>query len=207
MELIGQLDSPFTRRVAITLDHYGLPFANNNWSVFGNAKEIADVNPLIRVPTLVLDGGEALIETWSIIDYIDTLVAPEARLWPQAQPARRQAQKIVAVASGVSDKAVVLFYELRLHEAPSPAYVARLEQQIAGGLVWLEVASVQAAKYWIDQRTTQADLAVACSLRHLREAHPQLFSERLYPSLAARAAASEELEIFKRNSQPFVPPA
>ena len=71
MILIGQYDSPFVRRVAIALRLYGLPFEHRPWSTFGEGDKIAPYNPLRRVPTLVLDGGEALIESTAILDYLD----------------------------------------------------------------------------------------------------------------------------------------
>jgi glutathione S-transferase len=77
MILIGQYDSPFVRRVAIALRLYGLPFEHRPWSTFGDADKIAPFNPLRRVPTLVLDDGEALIESMAILDYLDELVGPD----------------------------------------------------------------------------------------------------------------------------------
>ena len=59
--LIGQYDSPFVRRVAIAMRLYGMPFEHRPWSVFGDAEKIAAYNPLMRVPTLVLNTGEALV--------------------------------------------------------------------------------------------------------------------------------------------------
>jgi glutathione S-transferase len=67
MFLIGQYDSPFVRRVAIALRLYDLPFEHKPWSTFGDADKIAPYNPLRRVPTLVLDSGEALIESTAIL--------------------------------------------------------------------------------------------------------------------------------------------
>ena len=54
MILIGQFDSPFVRRVAITMRLYGIVFEHRPWSTFGDAERIAAYNPLRRVPTLVL---------------------------------------------------------------------------------------------------------------------------------------------------------
>ena len=79
MILIGQYDSPFVRRVGIALTLYGLPFEHRPWSTFGDAEKIRPYNPLIRVPTLVLDDGEVLIESHIILDYLDSLVPPTAR--------------------------------------------------------------------------------------------------------------------------------
>src|SRR5215813_10852277 len=86
MFLIGQYDSPFVRRVAIALKLYGLAFEHKPWSTFGDADKIAPYNPLRRVPTLVLDDGEALIESTIILDYLDELVGPEKAMLPA--PAR-----------------------------------------------------------------------------------------------------------------------
>lgn len=71
MFLIGQYDSPFVRRTAIALRLYGLPFEHKPWSTFGDAEQVAAYNPVQRVPTLVLDDGEALIESSAILDYLD----------------------------------------------------------------------------------------------------------------------------------------
>src|SRR5689334_2329113 len=80
MFLIGQYDSPFVRRVAIALRLYGLSFEHRPWSTFGDADKIAPYNPLRRVPTLVLDDGEALIESAIILEYLDELVGEGAKV-------------------------------------------------------------------------------------------------------------------------------
>ncbi len=73
MLLIGQYDSPFVRRVAIAMRLYGIAYEHRPWSTFGDAETIAPYNPLRRVPTLVLDNGETLIESMAILDYVDEL--------------------------------------------------------------------------------------------------------------------------------------
>ncbi len=69
MILIGQYDSPFVRRVAIAMRLYGLAYEHRTWSTFGDAEKLAAFNPLRRVPTLVLDDGEVLIESFAILDF------------------------------------------------------------------------------------------------------------------------------------------
>ena len=88
MFLIGQYDSPFVRRVAIAMRLYGLAFEHRPWSTFGDAEKIAPYNPLRRVPTLVLDGGEALIESTAILDYLDELVGREKAMIARSGPDR-----------------------------------------------------------------------------------------------------------------------
>src|SRR5690348_13397940 len=98
MILIGQYDSPFVRRVGIALSLYGLSFEHRPWSVFGDTEKIRPYNPLTRVPTLVLDDGEVLIESHSILDYLDSLVPPERAMFPRTEPDRHRALKIAALA-------------------------------------------------------------------------------------------------------------
>jgi glutathione S-transferase len=80
MILIGQYDSPFVRRVAIALRLYAMPFEHRPWSTFGDADKIAPFNPLRRVPTLVLDDGETLLESGAILDHLDEMAGPERSL-------------------------------------------------------------------------------------------------------------------------------
>ena len=86
MFLIGQYDSPFVRRVAIAMRLYGFAFDHRPWSTFGDADKIAPYNPLRRVPTLVLDYGEALIESHIILDYLDELVGEEKAMSRRKAP-------------------------------------------------------------------------------------------------------------------------
>src|SRR6267378_6776639 len=111
MILIGQYDSPFVRRVAIALRLYGLPFEHRPWSTFGEGDRIAPYNPLRRVPTLVREDGEALIESTAILDYLDELVGLEKAMIAARGPERRRGLKICALATGLGDKAVSLLYE------------------------------------------------------------------------------------------------
>jgi glutathione S-transferase len=201
MKLIGQYDSPFTRRVGITMTLYGLAFEHSTWSVFGDADALAAVNPLIRVPTLVLDSGEALIETSAIIDYLDSLVEPEKRLLPQLQPERYRELQVVSLASGVSDMAVRLFYELRLHDVPSDDLVARLTRQIEQALAVLEKRQPS------DGAISQADIAVICMYRHLTECHPHIAPKGRYPAIEMHCAHFEAQQVFIDISQAFIAPA
>jgi len=91
MILIGQYDSPFVRRVAIAMRLYGLPFEHRPWSTFGEGDKIAPFNPLRRVPTLVLDDGEALIESTAILDYLDELAGAQDAMIAENGLERRRA--------------------------------------------------------------------------------------------------------------------
>jgi glutathione S-transferase len=208
MILIGQYDSPFVRRVGIALMLHELPFEHRPWSSFGDAEEIRRYNPLTRVPTLVLDNGEVLIESHLMLDYLDSLVPAERAMFPAAEPARHQALKIAALATGLADKAVSLFYEKRLHREVSDAWVDRCRAQIDATLAVLETDRVRrASAYWFGGRIGHADIAVAAVLRFVAEAHPGLIAMSEYPALSSHAARLEALPVFQAISQPFIAPA
>lgn len=208
MILIGQYDSPFVRRVGIALTLYGLAFEHRPWSVFGDAEKIRRYNPLTRVPTLVLDDGDVLIESHCILDYLDSL-APEGRaLFPAAEPQRHKALKVAALATGIADKAVSLFYEQRLHKEVSPVWVSRCGTQIEAALAVLEAdCAGRGSSCWFGDHIGHADIAVAATLRFVSEAHPGLVSMANCPALAAHAARLEALPVFETIRQPFIPPA
>jgi glutathione S-transferase len=208
MILIGQYDSAFVRRVGIALRLYGLEFEHRPWSVFGDAQMLMQVNPLGGVPVLVTDDGVALTDSKAILDHLDRLVGPERRLWPTDAEQAFEARRLTALATGLADRFVSLFYERRLHDNASPVLVQRREAQIAATLQALEKARGAAAGDWLyGAEITHADIALACVLRHLRESLPDLFDETRYPALAAHSARAEALPVFAEISQPFVAPA
>jgi glutathione S-transferase len=207
MLLIGQYDSPFVRRVAIAMRLYGIAFEHRPWSTFGDADKIAPYNPLRRVPTLVLDDGEALIESAMILDYLDDRVGPEKALIARSGDVRRQHLRISAFAMGLGDKAVSLLYERVLRKDKQlDLWVDRCRSQISGVLALLEKerAAVK-TPYWFGDRIGHADIAVACVLRLIGEAHPELIDAR-YPALKAHSERCEALPPFQEILQPLAPP-
>lgn len=203
MILIGQYDSPFVRRVAIALRLYGMAYEHRPWSVFRNAREIGAFNPLLRVPTLVADDGEALVESGAILDWLDEQVGPDRALIAASGPERRAALKVCALASGLADKAVSLVYEQLIHERATPLWVERCRTQIAGVLDALETNRAGRGRWWFGGRLGHADIITGCVLRFVREAHGDLFDAARWPALAAHADACEALADFQAVAQPF----
>jgi glutathione S-transferase len=209
MILIGQYDSPFVRRTAIAMRLYGIAFEHRPWSVFGDAEKIRPYNPLLRVPTLVLDEGDVLIESLAILDYLDRQMPAAERMFPQEEPARHKALKLASLAAGISDKAVALYYEQNLHGegAISALWVERCRGQIKGALATLEKERAAAGGgYLFGGRIGHADVTIACMLRHLREAHPEFAPLDGLPALKDHADRMETLPVFKEIQQPFIPP-
>lgn len=208
MILIGQFDSPFVRRVGVALRLYGLEFKHEPWSAFGDADKIRAYNPLTRVPTLVLDNGEVLIESHIILDYLDSLAPTGQAMFPTAEPARHKALKIASLAMGVGEKAVSLFYEKRLHTQVSEVWVERCRTQISSVLDVLEAErGKRGGNYWFGDRIGHADVAVTVVLRFINDAHQGLLDMADFPALARDAARLEAMPVFKEISQEFIPPA
>lgn len=208
MILIGQYDSPFVRRVGIALTLYGLTFEHRPWSVFGDAKRVRAFNPVTKVPVLVLSDADVIIESHMMLDYLDSLVPDEVRMFPAREPERHRMLKVAALGTGLAEKAVSLFYEKRLHAEISKAWAERCEGQIRATLDALEAersASPQA--YWSGARIGHADIAVATALRFTRDAHPALIDWAAYPALLAFSERLEARDEFIAISQAFVAPA
>jgi len=207
MILIGQFDSPFVRRVGIALELYGLGFEHRPWSTFRDADQIVAFNPLRRVPTLVLDDGEVLIESAAILDYLDERVWPAKALMAESGAQRRQALKTCALATGLCDKAVSLVYERVLHAETSDVWINRCHAQIGSVLDALEAdRSRRTSPYWFGDSISHADIAVGCALRFLREAHTALFNDAQWPSLSTHGKRCEALPAFQTVRQEFIPP-
>jgi glutathione S-transferase len=208
MILIGQYDSPFVRRVGIALTLYGMPFEHRPWSVFGDADKIRPYNPLVRVPTFVLDDGTVLTESHVILDYLDGLVPATRAMFPREEPARHKALAVAALGTGLADKAVSLFYEKRLHTTVSDVWVARCRSQIGAVLGVLEAdRAARKTAYWLGETIGHADIAVAAALRFVGEAHAGSIAMEAYPALRGHAERLEALPAFRKILQPFIPPA
>jgi glutathione S-transferase len=205
MILIGQYDSPFVRRVAIALTLHGFAFEQRPWAVWADADKLAAFNPLRRVPTLVLEGGEVLIESGAILDALDEMAGPGHAMLPPSGPERRHALKLCALGSGLADKAVSLLYEAVLHAAPSQAWIDRCRAQIADVLNALEAdRATSSSLFWQGEMIGHADIMVACALNFVREAHPDLFDAARWPRLAAHGALCEGLAPFQAIRQPLI---
>jgi glutathione S-transferase len=203
MILIGQYDSPFVRRVAVAMNLYGMAFEHRPWSVFGHAEELAGHNPLRRVPTLVLDDGETLIDSWAILDWLDELAGPQKALIAGSGLERRSTLKVCALATGMAEKAVSLVYEQVIHGRGTPVWVERCRTQIAGVLDELEASRARSRPWWFGERLNHADIAVACALRFVKEALPGVFDAARWPALARHSDACEAQPAFSAVVQPF----
>ena len=203
MQLIGQYDSPFVRRVGIALTFYGMPFEHLPFSSFGEGDKIRVHNPLRRVPTLILDSGEALIDSAAILDHLDETHGRDRALIAASGPERRAALRRIAIATGTADKAVSYFYARLFAPSLDPAFAARCEDQIRAGLAELDSACSDI--WWHGDTPGHDDIAAACVARFVAEAYAWLVGLTDYPALAVHCTRAEALPAFQSISQAFIP--
>lgn len=208
MMLIGMFDSPFVRRVAISMKLLGLPFEHANWSVGRDFDRIRQHNPLGRVPTLVLDHGEALIESATILDYLDELAGPERALLPRAGKARRDALHLMAIATGAAEKGVAIVYEraFRPEDKRHEPWLDRCRTQMNSAVHALDQAcATRANSQWLmGEHLSQPDITLACVVTFLVDA-AGLDASR-FPAVQARVARYESLPVFQEIRLAFFTP-
>jgi glutathione S-transferase len=207
MILIGMFDSPFVRRVAVSMNLLGLGFEHRDWSVGRDFDSIRQYNPLGRVPTLVLDDGEALFDSAAILDYLDDWVGAERALLPCTGRDRYRALRIVATATGAAEKGVMQIYErvFRPEDKRHAPWVERCRTQTSGALTELERLA-GGSPWLIGNRMTQADITATCAFTFLREALAITDAAASYPKLAAVAARCEAMPEFNTVHAPFFAP-
>jgi glutathione S-transferase len=203
MILIGQYDSPFVRRVAVTMQLYKLAYEHRPWSAVGDTDRIAEFNPLIRVPTLIDDVGAVITDSGTIVQYLDHLAGYGAflgRNWPQQGDVLR----LAAFAAGVADKGVALIYGQAFHKEALPAWHQRLCRQVEDTLAMLDAERASRKTPWLfGERLSHADIMLGTTFCFLREALPVLFDLGRFKALGQHSEACEALPEFRQAYQPF----
>lgn len=196
MKLIGLFDSPYVRRVAVSMRLLGFPFEHVALSVFRNKDEMQKINPLVKVPMLVLDNGEKLIESNFILDYLDGLVAPEKRLMPASGEARMRMQQHCAVALVATEKTMQVYYETRLRptEFTYGPWVERCSAQLHDAFSMLD--AMPSSGVMAGAPVNQADITSAVALGFARYVLPEHVPAGRYPRLEELAARCEALPAF-----------
>jgi glutathione S-transferase len=211
MLLIGMFDSPFVRRVAVSMKLLGVPFEHGNWSVGKDFDRIREYNPLGRVPTLVTDDGERLMESGAILDYLDERVGPDRALLPRSGSERRLALNLMSMATGAAEKGVSQIYErvFRPEDKRHQPWVERCRAQMSGSLSALDryVGERGVSQWLVGKRMTQADVTVACAFTFLNDSLRVAEDRVMFQSLATLAARCESLPVFQETRTPFFTPS
>lgn len=195
--LVGQYDSPFVRRVAVALHHYGMAFDRRVLSTFADFDAMLELGPLGKVPVFVLPDGERLWDSRAILDFLHGQASNERLLSPREEPGRRRVLRAEAVALGLAEKAYERGVELarRAPGTQDPAWIARLERQITSALAWLEAE--RPAPFLASPFFSVADITGAVAFTYIMSKWPQLVPSGAYPALEVHAAACEAMPAFQ----------
>lgn len=198
MKLIGMLDSPYVRRVAVSFHLQNIVFEHRPLSVFSAFDTFVAINPVVKAPTLVTDDGTVLMESGLILELGESLVASDLKLTPAGLDAHVRAQRIIGLALAASEKTVQIVYEhnLRPTERQHQPWIDRVKAQLTAAYRLLEVEVRQADPWLFGNRPLQADITSAIAFRFSREMLPDTVTTEAHPALAALSSHAEATEAF-----------
>lgn len=207
MKLIGNYLSPYARRVAVSLNAVELPYELQALYVFEEPETVQAHNPVVRIPVLLLDDGDVLVESYAILDEIDQMVGTGKALTPASGKERRHVMKLTAIALASIEKAQWAFYERRVRpeEKVHEPWIEHNDQQVLGGLRFLDrLASNLGREDWLagTSRISQADITTTVAYTFASAVRPHLKLEKQVPKLARFASQCEELPIFRKAPLP-----
>ncbi|MBV7515300.1 glutathione S-transferase N-terminal domain-containing protein [Pseudomonas sp. PDM25] len=197
MKLIGMLDSPYVRRVAISAKRLGIPLEHQSVSVFRHFEQFQQINPVVKAPTLVLDDGEVLIDSTLILDYLEALARPANSLMPSDLKQHLRSLRLIGLALAACEKSVQLYYErnLRPAEIQFEPWVERVEGQLAAAYSALE-RELEMQPLKTDGTIAQDGITLAVAWSFTRLVVPDQVDENRFPQINAFTAYAEGLEDF-----------
>ena len=197
MRLIGMLDSPYVRRVAIALDMLDAPFAHESVSVFTDFERFRSINAVVKAPTLICDDGEVLMDSSLILQYIEATIANDASLWPRDARELQHDMRAVCLALAACDKGVQWVYERNLRPAAMQyePWLERVAAQIAAAFAALEF-EVQSRCSAFQNERSHAAIMSAIAWQMAQSMFAQLVATDTHPQLAKLSARMEQTSSF-----------
>lgn len=197
MKLIGALTSPYVRKVRIVMAEKRLDFQMELEDVWNN-DTIMKSNPLGKVPTLVMEGGEAVFDSRVIVEYIDTL-SPVGKLIPDRGRERTEVRTWEALADGVMDAAILARLEQkwagRTEAQRSPAWIDRQMDKVHASLSAMS-KGLGDKPFCSGIHFSLADIATGCALGYLDFRFSHIDWRSQYPNLAKLEAKLAQRQSF-----------
>lgn len=201
MRLYATAASPYSRKIRVLLLEKHVPHEVELVELW-EPNVLAAVNPIGKVPVLLLDDGRSLISSSLIADYVDRLF-PDPRFIPVDPEIRLEVKQWEALADGTMDAAIASLYEMRFHDEAkrSPMWLDRQRGKIDAGFAALE--RMLATRQWcVGDAVSLADVAIACHIGFIMLRGPQYFLQDRYPGLAKLWRRMEARESMMRTVSP-----
>jgi glutathione S-transferase len=198
MRLIGMLDSPYVRRVAISLDFLGVPFTHEAVSVFSTFEQFRRINPVVKAPTLVYDNGDVLMDSSLILQFVEATNASES-LWScEAQNLQRE-MRCVGLALAACEKSVQIVYErnLRPQSAQYEPWMDRVRGQLLAAYSALDIELASHPQTYAAPRS-QSCITTAVVWQFTQSMLAALVPATDHPAIAALATRMEATAQFIR---------
>jgi glutathione S-transferase len=199
LQLIGRLDSPYVRRVAISLQFMGLPFEHRAISVFRDFEQFTAINAVVKAPSLICDDGEVLMESTLILEYAESTALKRRSLMPREATARQHSLRILGLALAACDKTVQIVYEhtLRPPEKRHQPWIDRVTGQLLAAYAALETSIHEQPLKGSRDTIEQAGITVAVAWHFTQAMVPDVVVATRYPALSRFSAGAETLPEFK----------
>jgi glutathione S-transferase len=197
MRLIGMLDSPYVRRVAISLKILGLPFTHEAVSVFRHFDQFSAINPVVKAPTFVTDDGTVLMDSTLILLHIERVAGRS--LMPGDTAAYTRALRRIGLALAASDKSVAIVYERnqRPEDKRHQPWIDRVGGQMLAA--WRELESEVSDGWFAGDAVLQPEITTAAGWRFVQHMLPELVPAGDFPRLAALSARAEQTPAFRET--------
>jgi len=192
MQLIGYMDSPYVRRTAISARCLGIDYEHRELSIFREYDAFREINPLVKVPTLICDDGQWLVDSGLIIDYLESLT-DSGGLLPGDAADRVRALHLTGTALVAMEKTVGLIYELRQRpeETQFRPWADRLRQQLREALTLLDAAVGDGSQWLFGDPLSRPDIDIAVAWRFVGHQFPEEADAQAWPGLARFSARAE----------------
>ena len=197
MRLIGMLDSPYVRRVAIALQLLEIPFEHDPLSVFSTFEQFSRINPVVKAPSFVCDDGTVLMDSALIIEHLEAVAG--RRLWPDGLAERTRALRVTGLALAACEKVMQIVYEHHLRPADKlhAPWLQRVTGQMMAALTALDAEIARHPPAATQAAMTHDGLAAAIAWRFMQIKLEVPVTDATCPALAAHSARCEALPAFR----------
>jgi glutathione S-transferase len=141
MKLLGTKRSPYAYKVMVMITEKGIPCEFD--AAAPSSTEVAEANPLSKIPVLIRHDGKMLYDSSVIVDYLDGLV-PTPKLIPDAFEDRIEVKRWEALCNGIMDGAVAISHADRVLTAEQNAHKAKQQKKLTP--VWLPWRKISATE-------------------------------------------------------------
>jgi glutathione S-transferase len=192
------LDSPYVRRVAISLQLLGLPFQHRSLSVFSTFAQFQEINPVVKAPSLICDDGEVLMDSTLILEFAEALAAPRKSLMPAGMTERQHALRVIGLALAACEKSVQIVYERNLRPAEKlhQPWVTRVTGQLLAAYDVLESELTRRPLACSSVAINQAGVSAAVAWYFTQQMLPEVVAADYYPALREFSTKAEALAEF-----------